>query len=883
MQGDGKLKNKILNKKYIALTITVLMIASALLTTFPMQLVQAQYVTGNPKATYTGGPIPSGAIPNATIETIPYISISPNPIGNNQQILVNLWVQPATQMNRAHTGYTVTFTKPDGTTEVIGPLNSYTADATAWFIYTVDQIGTWKAQFSFAGDYYPAGIYYNGLVYPSLAAVGPYTVSAFGGPTYMASAYYKPSTVTVQFTVQTDQVMSWPPSALPTDYWTRPVSPMNREWAPIIGDYPYIGHMINPPPNTNPYASNYKFTPYVQAPNSCHIVWARQGALASLMGGDLGQKPIGSGEGTYAGTPSIIFEGRCYQTITKPMMQLINGSYQSWPTSVLECYDLRTGQVYWDLTGITAPTAINYNSGVEAVPGATSSQTGTSANLVAISGGRLIKYNAFTGASTLNISINPLTTGTIYADPYALTVQTLGAGASTTYRLINWTVAGTATDLTSRIMSNVSWPFSSVGTCDYNAGISVTTLSYSPNATGVATEVYIQAASLTTGNLLWNVSSGVGFPLFSGSTACADHGKFAVRFDNGHWYCWDLNSGKQVWQSELESMPWGTFGAYNVASAYGLLYDFTYAGLYALDWNTGKIAWHFMAPCTPFESPWYPSMAFFGAAPQIADGKLYISNGEHSPTTPLARGWNMYCVNATTGQELWNISSRANTGGIADGYLTLDSVYTGYMYILGKGQSATTISAPNIATTVGTTVNIQGTVMDMSPGDQGSFSNPTAPLNSLSEPGKVPCVSADSMKTEMEYRYMQFPIDGSYHNVTMIGVPVKLTAIGSDGSVTDIGTVTTNAYYGSYAMAWTPTKADTYTITASFNGDDSYGSSSATTGIIVNAISASTTPTATTSTIAVSTTTDLLMYLIAGIIAIIIAIAIATVLILKKK
>ncbi len=142
-------------------------------------------------------------------------------------------------------------------------------------------------------------------------------------------------------------------------------------------------------------------------------------------------------------------------------------------------------------------------------------------------------------------------------------------------------------------MSNISYPFSSLGTCDFEAGIAVSTLSYSPPATGVATEVYIRAASLTTGQLLWNVSSGVGYPLFSGSTACADHGKFAVRFDNGYWYCWDLSSGKQLWKSEQEAMPWGTFGAYTAASAYGLMYDFTYAGLYAIDWDTGKIAWHF--------------------------------------------------------------------------------------------------------------------------------------------------------------------------------------------------------------------------------------------------------------------------------------------------
>ncbi len=868
-KGKEKMNNLIIKTKTFALIITVLMIASAMIIAAPIQPVKAQYQNGNPKATYTGGPLPSGVTPDATVETIPYISVSPNPIGVGQQVLVNLWVQPALQMNRAHTTYTVIFTKPDGTSDTVGPINSYTADTTAWFNYLVDQEGTWKIQFNFDGDYYPAGYYYNGIVYPSLAAIGPYTVSAFGGPALLGSAYYKPSSTSVNLTVQSTPVMSWPVSALPTDYWTRPVSPMNREWREILGDYPYIGYMSNPPANTNPYASNYKFTPYVQAPNTCHIVWARQGAQAGIMGGDAGQKTLGSGEGTYAGTPNIIFEGRCYQTVTKPMMQLINGTYQSWPTSVWECYDLRTGQIYWDLTGVTAPTAITYITGVVAVPGATATQTGTSANLVAISGGRLIRYSPETGAATLNVSTSPITSGTIYRDPYVLSVQTLGSGASTTYRLINWTMAGSDTDFNVRIMSNITWPFSSLGTCDFQSGVAVTTLSYSPSATAVATMVYIQGASLTTGKLMWNVSSNVGYPLFSGSTACADRGKYAVRFDNGYWYCWDLQSGNQLWKSEQEKMPWGTFGTYNEASAYGLLFDFTYAGIYTLDWNTGKITWHFDAPCLPFESPWYPDMAFFGTNPQIADGKLYVANGEHSPTSPLARGWKLYCVNATTGEEIWNISSRANVGGIEDGYLTADSVYTGYMYVIGKGQSATTVTAPDTAVSTGTAIEIRGNVMDMSQGDQGTFTNPTAPPDSVTKPGMVPCVSADSMETEMEYRYMQFPIDGSYHNVTMTGVPVTLTAIASDGTVTEIGTVTTNAYYGTFSQTWTPQTTGDYKIIASFTGDDSYGSSGAATALTVAQA-----PTATTTAAPVQSAPDNTMVIIASALAVIIAIAI---------
>jgi hypothetical protein len=112
---------------------------------------------------------------------------------------------------------------------------------------------------------------------------------------------------------------------------------------------------------------------------------------------------------------------------------------------------------------------------------------------------------------------------------------------------------------------------------------------------------------------------------------------------------------------------------------------------------------------------------------------------------------------------------------------------------------------------------------------------------------------------------------------------VILTAIGSDGTVTDLGQVVTNGYYGTFSFAWNAPKQGTYTITASFAGDGSYGSSSAATAVSVGAAAA--TPTATpTSTPAsnFATTSDVATYLIVGVVAIIIAIAIATVLILRK-
>jgi len=98
---------------------------------------------------------------------------------------------------------------------------------------------------------------------------------------------------------------------------------------------------------------------------------------------------------------------------------------------------------------------------------------------------------------------------------------------------------------------------------------------------------------------------------------------------------------------------------------------------------------------------------------------------------------------------------------------------------------------------------IKGTVLDQSPAQPGT-----------------PCVSKESMATYMEYLHMQKPIPDGY---VVTGVPVTLLAIGSDGNVIDIGTVKSDL--GGFRCEWTPPDEDLYTITASFMGDDSYGSS----------------------------------------------------------
>ncbi len=129
----------------------------------------------------------------------------------------------------------------------------------------------------------------------------------------------------------------------------------------------------------------------------------------------------------------------------------------------------------------------------------------------------------------------------------------------------------------------------------------------------------------------------------------------------------------------------------------------------------------------------------------------------------------------------------------------------------------------------------------------------------------------------MEYLHMQMPIGGLFNNETLTGVPVSLTAIGSDGSFVDIGTVTTEGYYGTFSKTWTPPNEGDYKIVASFAGDNSYGSSGAATAVSVGPATAE---------IVIPeqvTPPDYTMAILGSAIAVIIAVALATVLLYKKK
>jgi len=868
----------------VTVLLIITMLASTVFIALPVE-AQVNVPSGVPATNLQeGGSIllPSGVTPDMSFDSYAQLSFRPNPVGVGQSIIVNLWVTPAVHVSRYFSDFKVIITDPNGETEEY-VMDSYRADATAWFEYLPSIVGSYTLKFEFPGGYFPAGNY-------TVAA------GAFGGAgnvSFTQSAYYKPSSSPVRtLVVQENMVASWPASDLPTDYWTRPVHVENREWWQISGNWPGTGYLGGGAmwdqlyPDTSPtWNQQHKFTPWVQGPNSAHIVWKEQGNLAGLIGGQAGQY----GNTGAPTSPSIIYAGRCYEGYAKPGTGTTAQYY-------FRCYDLRTGQIYWDqpaatttvasffgsTTSALVPNLIEYASPTQSeVPGAEAAGA-WSVSLMNIGNGRFYKWNPWTGALTLNTTLGSgpsdnITSATFYRSssgrgnvPQALSIQTLVSGGQTTYRLINWTTAGTSTTFSNRILSNTTYQRSSLPSyIDWNIGLGAT-------VAGVTVAGVFMGQNITTYDLATGAKRNsivINEPVYSGLCNIVDHGKVAVLSDRGYYVAIDLVTCSIAWTGDQMSYPWAStgFGAYSAMSAYGMLYREAYDGVYAFNWTNGKMVWKYTAPAaSPYETPYTDEnmttvMPFysFGVGGQIADGKFFTWNYEHTESWPVTRGWSLHAIDVFTGEGVWNITGCMTPTNIADGYLIATNNYDGYKYVFGKGLTTTTVTAPSTAIPKGTAIVIKGTVLDQSPAQPGT-----------------PCVSKVSMKTQMDYLHMQLPIDGIYHDVQMTGVPVVLTAVDSNGNTQEIGTATTNAYYGNYELVWTPPIEGAYQIMASFMGDESYSSSGAATGITVSA-AAEATPTPTQQIQALSAG-EFYMAIIAATIAIIITIVLVGLLLRRR-
>jgi hypothetical protein len=208
----------------------------------------------------------------------------------------------------------------------------------------------------------------------------------------------------------------------------------------------------------------------------------------------------------------------------------------------------------------------------------------------------------------------------------------------------------------------------------------------------------------------------------------------------------------------------------------------------------------------------------------IGNGVVYTITSEHTTTNPIYKGALARAINATTGAEIWTLSNDNNGGpqafAIADGYCATFNGYDDQVYVIGRGPSATTVSAPDIAAAFGTPVVIKGTVMDISAGT-------TQNEQAVRFPNGVPAMSDASMKDWMGFVYQQQPLSANAE-----GVKVTLSVIDSNNNPRDIGTATTDAN-GFFNYEWTPDIPGKFTVFATFAGTNGNWPSQAETAFTV--------------------------------------------------
>ena len=267
--------------------------------------------------------------PPFNIPTFAYISVQPNPCGVGQSASLNFWIDQVPPTANQAWGdrwgnYTVKVTRPDGTTENLGP---YISDAAggAFTWYTPSMTGNYTFVFTFGGQTLAGANLTPGYAASRYPNIGD---------------YYQPSTSQpYTLSVQDDPSPLIPFNPLPTNYWERPIFANNLAWSTISGNWLGGGTGGNAGCT---YNSTSNFAPYSEAPNTAHIVWTREFAPGGLIGGEYGSDMSDSMfmstsqyECKFAG---VVINGILYRTLEPGSLT----SYMGW-----EAINLRTGEQVW--------------------------------------------------------------------------------------------------------------------------------------------------------------------------------------------------------------------------------------------------------------------------------------------------------------------------------------------------------------------------------------------------------------------------------------------------------------------------------------------------------------------------------------------------------
>jgi len=785
-------------------------------------------------------------VSTGTFQTQAFLGALPNPVGVGQEVLLHVGIQQ--QLSTASLGWegmSVTVTKPDNTTQTLGPIRTDSTGATG-YVYIPNMVGTYYLQSHFPEQRMPT------------------TAGGIPANTTMLAS----SSPILALIVQQEPLQYYPGSPLPVEYWTRPINAQHREWYTISG-------------------SSWMDNEYNDAPDSPHILWTEPLTMGGLVGGDLQEYGYSIGD-AYQGLWSSRF--------------IISGILVYSPHTgarplEYNAVDLRTGQKLWtttfqnNLTISLAQTFYwdSYNS------------HGAWPYLWVVSGTSWYAYNPYDASLRFTITNVPSGTNVLgdKGDIYRYTIS------QNTGRMTLWNLSALISMAGSWGSMNYPGP-----TGTYNASAasssgvptsaaarawalnftfqerlpgSVRAVNLGDKVVGSntnSTDVVIWAFSLKPGQegqLLYNVNwkapaswaqNNVTFATYGSSWAVTDMdanvGLIWAK-EELTYYAFNLTTGQYMWKTEI---PHPYLDTYSIGAriAYDKVFSVGQAGkLHCWDLATGKLLWMYNAtdPYTEFlwGNEWSQDLLF------INDGKVYMFHSEHSPVNPLFRGAPAICLHADNGTEAWRVDGlfrKTDWGGgpiMGDSVIAMYNSYDQRVYAIGKGPSATTVSASPKFPMEGGKVMFEGSVTDVSPGTQEYAV--TARF-----PNGVPAVSDASQGEWMKYVYAQFARPSN-----ISGVEVTLNVVDANGNYREIGK-TTSSSEGFYSLAWAPDITGEYKVYASFDGSGSYFGSHAETVFEVEQAPATPTP-------APEEPEPLTnMYILSGVAAMIIAIAVVGVVLL---
>jgi outer membrane protein assembly factor BamB len=880
------------------------------------------------------------------IPTHAYIHVMPNPVGVDQTVTVYMWLDQLFGVGfgaadsaaigndyRFH-DYQLTITKPDGKTET--QTFGYISDPTSnqYYKYTPDQVGEYTFNFTFPGQAY-AEYGHN----PASVLVGDSYLSSTASTTL--TVQQEPIPGAVGSPPLPTEYWTRPIYGENTGWWS-----ISSNWlgtgAPVLsatgsGDISAFTFSPNLPWGS----AMQRYPGDAVGPQTSHVMWTKPLQFGGVVGGNSvaiqGNTYFEGSAYNQRYTNPIIIAGRLYYT--EPV------SFTGTNSGPTVCVDLRTGEVIWSRTDVPAlsfgyvydvedqnqhgvyPPILftsNFGRAFDAFTGdPLFNVTGVPRGMEARGpSGEHLRYVISNAGTTENPDYylaewnsSKLWNGQGFAPGGTGYSPVPDTTTTTTWHWVNTTtwVDGIAT-VTSQNVTTTTTAVDGSTSNRYDWNVSISELNTLPAAPAILAGFYdnmllcmsgtypsapsswtgagssapytyigvnLNATRASRGKVLWsnpvNAPSGNLTVYYAGADPTVNV-FVETRKETLNFVGYSLTTGKQIWDATPSQESFDYYGQPGPAQpygqvAYGKLYSSGYGGtVYCYDLTNGDLLWTYgnggegNSTRAGLNTPYGVYPTYINA---IGNGIIYLVTTEHTIETPIYKGALARAINATDGTEIWTLS--AYTGefismsyAIADGYATLFNGYGNQIYVVGRGPSATTVTASPKVSVHGDSVLVEGTVTDISAGT-------TQDEQAARFPNGVPAVADENMTEWMGYVYQQKPCP-----TDVTGVEVVIEVLDPNNNYYEVGRTTSDAS-GMFKASFTPEVPGEYTIIASFAGSEAYYGSYAETAINVeNAPAATPAPTPTPAPM-----TD--TYVTGFSIAIIIAIAIVGILLLRKR